>query len=62
MPVATNPIEDAKARARRRRRHGWMLVMAVEVLVFGATQSVLRPIRPPGVVVEQSLTPNHVVT
>lgn len=49
-------------RQARRRRHRWMLILAFEVLVFGAAQAVLRPIRPPGVVVEQAVTPNHVVT
>lgn len=62
VPVTTDLPDDATTRARRRRRHSWMLVLAFEVLVFGAAQSVLRPIRAPGIVVEQSFTPNHVVT
>ncbi|MCJ2015665.1 hypothetical protein [Methylobacterium sp. J-076] len=61
MPVASDTIH-AEGQRVRRRRHRWMLLLAFEVLVFGFAQSVLRPIRPPGVVVEQSVAPNHVVT
>lgn len=59
MPVASSSTHDLKA---RRRRHRWMLVLAFEVLVFGAAQSVLRPVKAPGIAVEQTLRPNHVVT
>lgn len=59
MPVASNTIQDPRA---RRRLHCWMLILAFEVLVFGAAQAVLRPIKPPGIAVEQTLRPNHVVT
>ncbi len=55
-------VADDKTRRARRRRHGWMLVLAFEVLVFGAAQSVLKPIRPPGIAVEQTVKPNHIVT
>lgn len=44
------------------RRHCWMLVAAFEMLVLGITLSVLWPIHPPGVSVEQTLTPNHMMT
>lgn len=59
MPVATISSQETRA---RRRRHRWMLVLAFEVLVFGAAQSVLRPVKAPGIAVEQTLRPNHVVT
>lgn len=59
VPVASTLTHDVRA---RRRRHCWMLLLAFEVLVFGATQSVLRPIKPPGIAVEQASQPNHVVT
>lgn len=61
MPVASDTLDHQAALARRRRNR-WLLILAFEVLVFGAAQSVLRPIRPAGVVVEQAVTPNHVVT
>lgn len=63
MPVASvNSCTDESERLARRRRHRWMLILAFEVLVFGCAQSVLRPIQAPGVVVEQAVAPNHVVT
>jgi len=61
VPVASDII-DHQAELARRRRNRWLLILAFEVLVFGAAQSVLRPIQPAGVVVEQTVTPNHVVT
>jgi hypothetical protein len=39
-----------------------MLLLAFEVLVFGAAQAVMRPIKPPGIAVEQTSRPNHGVT
>jgi len=39
-----------------------MLLLAFEVLVFGAAQAVMRPIKPPGIAIEQTMRPNHVVT
>lgn len=63
MPVASDHLRSKHADFQaRRRRHRWMLILAFEVLVFGFAQSVLRPIQPPGVVVEQTVAPNHVVT
>jgi hypothetical protein len=63
VPVASNTSCALHAEARaKRRRHRWMLVLAFEVMVFGFAQSVFRPIEPPGILVEQTLSPNHVVT
>jgi hypothetical protein len=63
VPVALNQTRALAAEARAmRRRHRWMLLLAFEFMVFGFTQAVLRPIEPPGILVEQTLSPNHVVT
>ncbi|WP_279605389.1 MULTISPECIES: hypothetical protein [unclassified Methylobacterium] len=39
-----------------------MLLVAFEVLVLGFTLAACFPIRPAGIVVETTVTPNHVVT
>ncbi|MDR7037205.1 MULTISPECIES: hypothetical protein [Methylobacterium] len=44
-----------------RRRHKLMLLLAFETLVFGFAQAERHPKRP-GIVIEISVTPNHVVT
>ncbi|MCJ2005653.1 hypothetical protein ACFZ8E_18630 [Methylobacterium sp. HMF5984] len=44
------------------RRHKVMLLVAFEVLVLGFTLAACFPIRPAGIVVETTVTPNHVVT
>jgi hypothetical protein len=44
------------------RKHCWMLVLAFEILVFGFAQSRFQPVRQPGITIEMSVTPNHVVT
>lgn len=63
VPVASDITRaDDTDRLARRRRHRWLLILAFEVLVFGCAQSVLHPIQAPGVVVEQAVAPNHVVT
>jgi len=59
VAVASTTTQDQRARSRR---HRWMLLLAFEVLVFGAAQSVMRPIKPPGIAIEQTMRPNHVVT
>jgi hypothetical protein len=53
------------APSRRRtvtRKQCWTLLLAFEVLVFGFAQAVYQPVRRPGVSIEMSVTPNHVVT
>lgn len=62
MPVASDPPPIAARPPKLPRRHCWMLVAAFEMLVLGVTLSVLWPIHPPGVSVEQTLKPNHMVT
>ena len=44
------------------RRHKLMLLAAFEILVFGAAQAEYHPIRPKGILIETTVTPNHVVT
>lgn len=44
------------------RRQRWMLLLAFEVLVFGFAQAVYQPVRRPGITVETTVRPNHVVT
>ncbi|GEP05933.1 hypothetical protein [Methylobacterium oxalidis] len=43
------------------RRHKLMLLLAFETLVFGFAQAERNPMRR-GIVIEISVTPNHVVT
>lgn len=44
------------------RRHRWMLLLAFEVLVFGFAQASFHPVRRAGILIETTVTPNHVVT
>jgi len=44
------------------RKQCWMLVLAFEVLVLGVSLSVFQPVRRTGILIEMSVTPNHVVT
>ncbi|MHC2107950.1 MULTISPECIES: hypothetical protein [unclassified Methylobacterium] len=64
MTTIGQPCTPAQPSRKRSvtRKHCWMLVLAFEVLVFGASQSVFRPVRPAGITIEMSVTPNHVVT
>ena len=39
-----------------------MLLLAFEILVYGFSQSIYRPVHPAGISVEMSDRPNHVVT
>ncbi|AWN39160.1 hypothetical protein DK427_21890 [Methylobacterium radiodurans] len=56
-------LTAASPRPARRlpRKHRLMLLLAFEILVFGAGQAHLNPVKR-GVVVDVSTTPNHVVT
>lgn len=53
----------ASPRSARRlpRKHRLMLLLAFEILVFGAGQAHFNPVKR-GVVIDVSTTPNHVVT
>ncbi|WP_336489030.1 hypothetical protein [Methylobacterium nigriterrae] len=51
----------ASARRPMPRKHKLMLLLAFELVVFGLAQSGFRDARP-GIVIEISVTPNHVVT
>ncbi|WP_375465092.1 hypothetical protein [uncultured Methylobacterium sp.] len=44
------------------RRHRLMLLAAFEILVFGFAQAEFHPVRPAGILIETTVTPNHVVT
>ncbi|WP_457106393.1 hypothetical protein [Methylobacterium sp. P5_C11] len=44
------------------RKHRLMLVLAIEILVAGITQAMIQPVRQPGITIEISVTPHHVVT
>ena len=62
VPVApTSPMTGARRHVLP-RRHRLMLLLAFEVLIFGAAQAVFSPIQRPGILVEQTVTPNHVMT
>ena len=64
MPTIGQPSAPRPSRRKQpmTRKQCWMLVLAFEVLVFGVSQSVFRPVRPAGITIEMSVTPNHVVT
>ncbi|AWN42420.1 hypothetical protein [Methylobacterium durans] len=53
--------EMAAGRRALSRRHKLMLLLAFETLVFGFAQAERHPKRP-GILIEMSVTPNHVVT
>ena len=44
------------------RKHKLMLLIAFEVLVLGFALAEFFPVRSTGIVIEMSVTPNHVVT
>jgi hypothetical protein len=44
------------------RKQCWMLLLAFEILVLGFAQSMFQPVRQPGITIEMSVKPNHVVT
>lgn len=52
----------APSRRRMKRRHKLMLLVAFEVLVLGVAMAGFFPIRPAGILIETTVTPNHVVT
>jgi hypothetical protein len=39
-----------------------MLLLAFEILVLGFVQARVQPVRQPGITIEMSVTPRHVVT
>jgi len=55
------PAKAASERPPMPRRHKLMLLLAFEILVFGFAQAEQRYSRP-GITIEMSITPNHVVT
>lgn len=44
------------------RRHRLMLLLAFEIVVLGFVQAMVQPVRRPGITIEMSVTPRHVVT
>jgi hypothetical protein len=44
------------------RKQRWMLLLAFEIMVLGFTQAMIKPVRQPGITIEMSVTPHHVVT
>ena len=64
MSPIGQPCSSASRRRKQYMTHKqcWMLVLAFEVLVFGASQAVFKPVRQAGITIEMSVTPNHVVT
>lgn len=59
QPTAVRPSRRPQTMTRKQC---WMLVLAFEVLVLGVSLSVLQPVRRAGILIEMSVTPNHVVT
>ena len=58
-PTIPSPVRRDRAIARR---HRWMLLLAFEILVFGFAQASSHPVRRAGILIETTVTPNHVVT
>ncbi|MFD0937458.1 hypothetical protein [Methylobacterium trifolii] len=54
-------IGQIQARLPMPRRHKWLLLLAFEILVFGFAQAEFHPVRR-GILIETTITPNHVVT
>ncbi|MCJ2073492.1 hypothetical protein MKK75_32695 [Methylobacterium sp. J-030] len=54
--------QPTRSAAPMPRRHRLMLLLAFEILVLGFTQAVMQPVRRPGIIIEMSVTPHHVVT
>ncbi len=44
------------------RRHRLLLLLAFEVLVLGFALAAFFPVRTHGILIETTVTPNHVVT
>ncbi len=44
------------------RKHRLMLLLAFEILVLGFAQALVQPPLRPGITIEMSVTPHHVVT
>ncbi|MCJ2085676.1 hypothetical protein MKK88_06655 [Methylobacterium sp. E-005] len=57
-------VRSAPARfaLRMPRRHRLMLLLAFEIMVLGFVQAMVQPVRRPGITIEMSVTPRHVVT
>ncbi|SDM51481.1 hypothetical protein SAMN05216360_102309 [Methylobacterium phyllostachyos] len=53
---------SAPSRSALRRKHRLMLLLAFEILVLGFTQAMIEPVQRPGITIEMSVTPHHVVT
>lgn len=64
MTRIARPTIQSPARRDRITRRGrrWMLLLAFEVLVFGFAQASSHPVRRAGILIETTVTPNHVVT
>ncbi|GJE75579.1 MULTISPECIES: hypothetical protein [Methylorubrum] len=50
----------AAPQSRLRRHHVLMLILAAEILVAGAANAARY--RPPGIPVQETITPGHVIT
>ena len=59
QPTIQSPVRRVRTTTRGRR---WMLLLAFEVLVFGFAQASFHPVRRAGILIETTVTPNHVVT
>ncbi|MWV21519.1 hypothetical protein FVE89_05805 [Methylobacterium sp. 2A] len=57
--IRSTPVRSAP---RMPRRHRLMLLLAFEILVLGFVQARVQPVRQPGITIEMSVTPRHVVT
>ena len=62
MEAIDSFVPRAPARRPLPRKHKLMLLVAFEVLVLGFALAENFPIRPTGILIETTVTPNHVVT
>ena len=62
MSIIGQLTRPAPSRPALQRKHRLMLLLAFEILVLGFAQAVVEPVRRPGVTIEMSVTPHHVVT